>query len=267
MSEFQAGVTAMKIEIVSHEQHDTRVSRAEADRRSMARLMAVAGHDLKQPIQVALLSIVRAVGEGATQAASTRLGVAIDALHRLNAELDDIARLSQHSGPLDAELRVVLLSDVAARVEKDWRAYAGICGVDLKVVLPRVFVETDPDLLATILRNLVGNAIKFSGPGGQVWVTSRMAGERITLDVHDSGSGIPEPQLERIFDAFERCDQEGRTEGLGLGLLIVRQTAGLLGHPLAVRSSEDHGSTFSIELPLISRGFPRAVSSELGLAH
>lgn len=233
----------------------------------MARLMAVAGHDLKQPLQVALLSIIRAVGEGVAPPVASRLGVALDALRRLNTELEDIARLSQRDEALEPQHKVVVLEEVMARVEREWRCYADICGTRLQVRLPRAFVETDPEMLATILRNLVGNAIKFSGPGGQVCVTSRLLGDRISIDVHDTGSGIPTAQLSRIFDAFERGEQACHTNGLGLGLLIVRQTAEMLGHPVSVRSIENEGSTFSVELPLLCLPFPRAAHLESDTAH
>lgn len=236
---------------------------AEASRLGMARLMAVAGHDLKQPLQVAMLSLVRAVGEGVPVEAAKRLRIALDAMKRLGAELDDIARLSQRDEALHPRPCVVLLDDVLAQVERDWRVYAEACGTRLEIRRPTVFVETDPAMLRTILRNLVGNAIKYSGPGGHVHVNWRMRGDKISIDVHDDGGGISAAHLARIFEAFERGDQAGRSEGLGLGLTIVRQTAELLRHPVSVRSVENEGSTFSVELPLLSRRYPHVVDIEL----
>ncbi len=235
---------------------------AEASRQGMARLMAVAGHDLKQPLQVAMLSLVRAVGEGLPVEAARRLRIALDAMKRLGAELDDIARLSQREDALRPQPRAVLLDDVLAQVERDWRVYAEACGTRLEIRWPTVFVETDPVMLRTILRNLVGNAIKYSGPRGHVHIGWRLRGDTISVDVHDDGGGIPAANLARIFDAFERGDQQGRSEGLGLGLTIVRQTAELLRHPVSVRSVENEGSTFSVELPLLSRPYPRVVDIE-----
>ena len=248
----------MKIEI-SRKSDNEALAFAEASRSAMARLMAVAGHDLKQPLQVAMLSIVRAVSQGVSPAVGSRLSVALDALRRLNRELDDIARLSQSSEAQAAQRQVVHLEDIIARVERDWRGYADICNTQLQLGVPRVLVETDPEMLCTILRNLVGNAIKFSGPGGRVCIGSRLGIDRIAIDVHDTGGGIPPEQLSHIFEAFNRGDQADRIEGLGLGLLIVRHTAELLQHPISIQTVENEGSTFSIELPLV--GHPRMPAS------
>lgn len=239
----------MKIEI-SRKGDDEALAVAEASRHEMARLLAVAGHDLKQPLQLAMLSIDRAAGQGVAFPVANRLGVALEALRRLNSELDDIARLSQSGEALVAQRRPVELAEIIARVERDWRAYADLCNTQLQIQVPRAVVETDPEMLGTILRNLVGNAIKFSGPGGRVCIAARLGRDQVTIDVHDTGGGIPAEQFSTMFDAFRRGSQAQRTDGLGLGLLIVRQTAQLLKLPISVRTAENEGSTFSIELPL-----------------
>lgn len=249
----------MKIEISSRS-GDPVLAGADAARRSMARLMAVAGHDLKQPLQVAVLSIARALRDDAGQSVRGRLSVALDALQRMNTELDAIARLSQRDAAPLPEPRIVLLDEVLARVQNDWRAYADICGTKLRVAVPRVFVATDPEMLATILRNFIGNAIKFSGPRGSVSVTGRVLDGRIAIDVHDTGCGIDPVAMPKIFDAFTRGRGAAQTEGLGLGLLIVRETAALLGYPIAVRSVEDVGSTFTVEVPTVGAHCPNAVA-------
>lgn len=253
----------MKIEI-SRQGNDEALAFAEASRHWMARLLAVAGHDLKQPLQLAMLSIDRAADQGVAFPVASRLGVALDALRRLNSELDDIARLSQHGEALVAQRRPVELAEVIARVQRDWRAYADLCNTQLQAQVPRAVVETDPDMLGTILRNLVGNAIKFSGPGGRVCIAARLGSDRVTIDVHDTGGGIPAEQLSTMFDAFRRGSQEQRTEGLGLGLLIVRQTAELLELPISIRSIENEGSTFSIELPLAEHCSVTAMAQGFG---
>jgi signal transduction histidine kinase len=216
---------------------------------AMSRIMAVAGHDLKQPLHVAMLSMARAVEEGVPAAAAYRLRVALDAMMRLNSELSDIARLSQMDGALQPNHRVVRVADILSRVDRDWRFYAEACGTDLQVCSTDLLVETDPDMLHTIIRNFIGNALKYSGPGGHVRVNCRLQHDRLHIDVEDDGCGISASRFESIFNAFDRGDQADRTEGLGLGLTIVRQTADLLHHQVTVRSVENKGSIFSIELP------------------
>jgi signal transduction histidine kinase len=235
---------------------------AERSRQAMARLMAVAGHDLKQPIQVATFSIALAIGENLPARAANRLRIALDAMRRLNCELDDIARLSQQHIATLARLQPVDLDEILADVERDWRDYADTTGTALEINPSGMRVETDPAMLRTILRNLVGNAIRHAGPRGQVSISCRRHGDRLRISVQDDGSGIPVAHLSRIFDAFARCGAPDRDDGLGLGLTIVRQTAELLQHPLSVRSVEHEGSTFSIELPLLGPRLPQTIDAD-----
>ena len=229
------------------------VVRAEAARAAMARLMAVAGHDLKQPLQVAVMSIARAAKDGIAPGVAARLNVALDALERLGCELDDLARSSQAGSGLQPRPAIFPLRNVLDQVENEWRRYAQATRVDLKVRRSALHVETDPVMLRTILRNLVGNAIKFTRTGGRVLVGCRARGEHVVIEIHDTGRGIPPHRVAAIFDAFDRGGREGAEDGLGLGLHIVRQTAEMLRHPIAVRSVEERGSTFSVTVPLAGR--------------
>ena len=222
----------------------------DASQLSMSRILAVAGHDLKQPVSLAMLSIGRAVDEGVPAAAAYRLSIALDALERLAGELSDIARLSQMNASLAPKRKAVQVSEVLARVETEWRFYAELRGINLKVGTSELLVQTDPDMLHSIIRNLVWNAVKYCGPGGHVRVSGRRDRNWGRIEVEDDGCGIPAARLDGIFNAFERGEQAGQSEGLGLGLMIVRQTADLLQHPICVRSVENEGSVFSIELPL-----------------
>lgn len=235
---------------------------AERSRQEMARLMAVAGHDLKQPIQVAMLSLAMAIRGDVSAPTAKRLKVALDAMKRLNVELDDIARLSQRDGVTSVRLRPVHLGELLAEVEADWRIYTDACGTVLTIDSHTGYVATDPRMLKTILRNLVGNAIRHAGARGHVSVHCQRYGDRIRINVEDNGDGIPAAYLSRIFDAFERGSASGRDDGLGLGLTIVRQTADLLRHPISVRSAENEGSTFSIEVPCAGVETPPVIDAD-----
>jgi len=100
-------------------------------------------------------------------------------------------------------------------------------------------------LLGTILRNLVNNAIKYTQPGGRILLGCRNIGQSIRIDVYDTGNGIAGYQMPRIFEAFTRLDPAQR-DGLGIGLFIVRQAVGLLGHRVDINSTPAQGSRFSI---------------------
>ncbi|MGT2481500.1 sensor histidine kinase [Methylobacterium oryzae CBMB20] len=224
---------------------DEALLRAETARSAMARLLAVAGHDLKQPLQVALMAIDRAVSDGVGPRAAARLGLASDALVRLGRELDDLARSSQ-AGTVPPRLGPVALAPLLEAVAAEWQPYADAVGV--RVCATALAVESEATMLTTILRNLVGNAVKYAGPGGRVVVGCRRRQGRVTIEVHDGGPGISPERLAGIFDAFDRA---GRRDGagLGLGLHIVRQTAAALDHPIAVRSRRNRGSVFGVTAP------------------
>ncbi len=225
------------------------VATANASRAAMSRLTAIAGHDLKPPLHVAMLSVARAVEEGIPTAAADRLRIALDAVKRLNSELNDIARLSQMIGALRPNRRIVRVAEVLSRVECDWRFYAEARGIELDVSLSDFLVETDPDMLHTILRNFVGNSLEYSVPGGHIRVSCRVLCDPLSVEAEDDGCGIAASRLERNFEAFERGDQAAQCDGLGLGLTIGRQIADLLNHSISVQSIENEGSIFSIELP------------------
>ncbi|MFC0243276.1 sensor histidine kinase [Rhodopseudomonas telluris] len=215
----------------------------------IARLMAVMGHDLKQPLQIAMLFIERALQDDLATAAAQRLSVAMKALGRLDLELSELACASQYRTSPDALEQTVDLEQVLGKVERDWTEYAGATGVQLIIEKPATAVRSNGPMLQTILRNLVGNAIKFSPRGSCVSVRCEADARSVTVEITDTGPGISEADLRRIFDAFQRGDKVGDTSGLGLGLYIVRETARLLRHPITVRSVEGEGSTFAVVLP------------------
>ncbi|MEN3230207.1 HAMP domain-containing sensor histidine kinase [Methylorubrum rhodesianum] len=217
---------------------------------SMSRLLATAGHDLRQPLQVAVFAIERALLRSCDPEIDKRLATATKALHRLGAELDDLARFSQFPGGLPVKRRPVALGQMFADLEEHWSSFADACGVTLRLRRSDRTVVSDPAMLMTILRNLVGNAIKYSRRGGTVLVGCRMRGGEIAIEVHDQGEGIPRSRLKTIFEAFDRAGRENEPQsGLGLGLTIVLQTARALQHSIWVSSREGAGSTFIVTLP------------------
>ena len=134
-----------------------------------------------------------------------------------------------------------ILDDLAAEFDKSAR----LKGITLRVTSGRGTALSHPVLLSGMLRNLIRNAIDYTPPGGSVFVASRRSGSELRIEVRDTGVGIRANALSMIFRAFQRAD-ESRTDGLGLGLFIVKHAADVLGHRVEVRSSEGHGSCFSV---------------------
>ncbi len=115
---------------------------------------------------------------------------------------------------------------------------------------PSIQGSFDPDRMAQVLINLLGNAIKFTPPGGRVTIGAACDAHTITLTVTDSGMGIPEADLPRIFDKFFRVHRPGlEIRGTGLGLAIVNQLVQLHEGTIDVQSTAGVGTTFTVRIP------------------
>jgi signal transduction histidine kinase len=219
-----------------------------ADRESRAKtdLLAAASHDLRQPLHaVSLLSeaLRDKLDDPEMRALAARIGESTHDLDEMLTGLLDRSKLD--AGGVKAEVRDVALADVFAQLERDFELPAADRGVRLRIVPTRLAVRTDRLLMARILRNLVSNALRYAGAGASVLVGARPRGDRVVIEVRDSGPGIPQASQRRIFEAFQQLEG-GARGGLGLGLSIVDGLARVLGHEVAVRSAPGRGATFSV---------------------
>jgi two-component system phosphate regulon sensor histidine kinase PhoR len=211
-----------------------------------AMLLAMAGHDLRQPLQVITSAHDVLAQTLASEEQREELIRAEDATAQLAgmlAQLVEALQLRERSGD-DLHLPVPLrpiLEDLAA----EFAEVARLKGITFLVTTTRWAAVSHPVLLAGMLRNLIRNAIEYTPAGGGVFVTSRRRGAELRIEVRDTGVGIRAGALSRIFRAFQRAD-ESRTDGLGLGLFIVKHAADLLKHHIEVRSAEGRGSCFTI---------------------
>jgi signal transduction histidine kinase len=220
--------------------------------RNISRLMAVAGHDLKQPLQVMVIAIDRIRNKLTDTKDRERLGLAIDAGMRMAEELDRLAETSVLQTGLGApKLKSFAVSDIFESIVHNWHLHAEAKGLRLVVLPCNAQIVSDPGMLRAIIGNLVGNAIKYT-ERGRVLVGCRKRGNFLSIEVLDSGSGIPAEQLGAIFDAFHQVHPA--SEGLGLGLSIVRRTAEALGHAIALKSDLARGSHFTVLVPLAAPG-------------
>jgi len=214
-----------------------------------ARLLAVAGHDLRQPLQV--ISMALELLQPSLKPADARgvrlLGMAQEACGQMLTDLGALAEASAQSAS-SANLTAFPIADVLSQIVPRWRHHAKARNLRLRVQSSRAIVRSDPVMLATILGNLVGNAIKYTRQGG-VLVGCRARGTSVFLDVIDTGIGLAPEAQGRIFDAFSQLDPAD--DGMGLGLSIVRRTAAVLDHPVQVRSEPGRGSRFTVEMPRV----------------
>jgi signal transduction histidine kinase len=212
-------------------------------------LLAIAGHDLRQPLQI-VQSAHELLGMGPRTSSELRYlrsgQNAIDRLKEQLAQLLTALRLREHTTALElAPVRVQQVLRQACRENEEAALRKGIC---LRMVSTGAVIKSDSLLLGAAMRNLVSNAVKYTQPGGRILVGCRRQGSSLRIDVYDNGIGIPSGQLPKIFEAFTRLDNVQR-DGLGIGLFIVRQALGLLGHRIEVASTLSRGSRFSILVP------------------
>jgi two-component system phosphate regulon sensor histidine kinase PhoR len=209
-------------------------------------LLAIAGHDLRQPLQV-IQSAHERLGYGVRTSSELRClksgQIAIDRLKEQLEQLLTAMRVQESTRRL--ELAPVRIQQVLRQACRENEHAALSKGITIHTVSSDVIVLSDGLLLGAALRNLVSNAVKYTQPGGRILVGCRRSGSEVRIDVYDTGIGIPDEQIPRIFEAFTRLDT-ARYDGLGIGLFIVRQALGILGHRIEVASTPCRGSRFSI---------------------
>ncbi len=216
------------------------------------RFLAVASHDLRQPLHAMGLFVAQLSGsmdEGERERIIARAGAAVTDLNELFDALLDLSQLD--AGTLSPHPTDLPVQRILERLEVTFASAARDAGLDLRIVPSKARVRSDPILLERILLNLVSNAVRHTGRGGVV-VGCRKQSETLGIEVWDSGPGIAPEQRDNIFNEFVRLapSDTGRQRGLGLGLAIVQRLCDLLGHTISIESIVGKGSRFSVSVPL-----------------
>lgn len=228
---------------------------------SKTRFLAAASHDLIQPLNAARL-FASALGEEVSHDQALKglvrdLDGSIASADRLIRALLDISKLD--SGGIVPRVEEVALDQVFEEVAREFAVQAEAKGITLRRVRTSAWVKADRTLLTSVLRNLVSNAIRYTQSGG-VLLGVRRSGKEALLCVHDTGRGIADQDLSRIFQEFERGSSTDR-EGLGLGLAIVRRTSALLDTRIVTRSTVGKGSCFALSMPVHRWGAPMPIEA------
>ncbi len=220
--------------------------------------VANVSHELKTPatsLRLLAESLEEAIDEDPVQARlfAAQLKKETERLSRLITDLLDLTRLESQErveNPVPVDVRSVLMT-VLARMRRvarkknitlQWKRFGKAA---------QYTVRGDETQLTSMFTNLVDNAVKYTPPGGRVEVTGGFEGSEIVIRVSDTGIGIPEAKLPRIFERFYRVDKarSKETGGTGLGLSIVRHVAENHGGRVTVESTFGEGSTFTVYLP------------------
>jgi signal transduction histidine kinase/CheY-like chemotaxis protein len=217
-----------------------------------SRFIAAASHDLRQPLHALGLWVAQLrnpLAPDERKRLTERVAAAVREMNDLFNGLLDVSKLD--AGILSAEVGDFPIAELLGKVERTFVQTARDKGLRLRVVPTQAWVRSDSLLLERIMLNLVSNAVRYTAHGG-VLVGCRRRGERLRIEVWDTGPGIPENQQQYIFDEFYQIPDPDRDRrgGLGLGLAIVDRFRRLLDHPIALKSHLGKGSRFSIEIPL-----------------
>lgn len=215
--------------------------------REKANFVAAIRHDLAHPLQAAGLFITilrRRPMPATTRRLLGRVETALGAMEGTLANLREVTALD--AGGRAVERQKVRLAEITDQLAAEYELLAHSRGLEFRYVPSQAMVETDPQLLARILRNLLTNALRYTGEGC-ILLGCRRSGSDILVQVRDSGPGIPPEAQSRLFEAFQRGHVD--IPGEGLGLAIVRNLALALGHRIELSSSPGQGTIFSVRLP------------------
>ncbi len=233
-----------------------------------SRFLAAASHDLRQPLQS--LSLIRGllhrkVEENKTEDALKlirRLDETADAMSGMLNTLLDINQID--SGTVSVNLASFPINDLLGRLTDEFTYHAQARQLALRVIRCGLSVTSDVRLLEQMLRNLISNALKYT-KRGKILLGCRRHQGMLTIQICDTGPGIPEGAFQAIFEEYHQLDNAARerSRGLGLGLSIVDGLGKLLGHRVHVQSRTGRGSIFAIDVPLSSSALARApISTE-----
>jgi len=249
------GVVVIFTDITERRRIAAALERAKADAEAAviakSRFLAAASHDLRQPLQTLTLIqglLAKTVRTDDAVRLITRLDTTLGSMSTMLDTILDINRIE--AGVVQPVPVSFCVGDMLARLKGEFEYLAEAKGLSLRVVASAATIRSDPALLEQIVRNLLSNALKYTTTGKVVLGCRRRAGG-LSIEVWDTGVGIPENEFRSIFDEYRQLDGIGRQRslGLGLGLAIVERLAVSLGHAVRVRSRVGSGSGFSIDVP------------------
>ncbi|MBF0561298.1 MAG: hybrid sensor histidine kinase/response regulator [Alphaproteobacteria bacterium] len=263
------------------QQADLEAARHNAEKANLAksRFLAAASHDLRQPLQAAVMFAYSLANHPESSRQASLIGSLQSSLSSVQEMLNlllDISRLD--SGTVTTTLAAFPLGSALDPIVAEASIAARESRVAIRYVPTRAVVHSDRLLLERIVRNLVTNALVHTAHGRVLIGCRRRAGTML-LQVWDTGVGIPPDQLDLIFEEFYQVpgqvsgqvsgrgvgDNSRRRKGLGLGLAIVQRLAAILNHPIRVHSVPGRGSLFEVALPsmpVIAPGASEAPTTE-----
>ncbi len=243
---------ARETERALREQADQARQRAVDANLAKSRFLAAASHDLRQPMHALGLfaaALREQVNDESAAGIVKKIEMSVASTEMMFNGILDVSRLD--AGILAPELRAFDLHPLLERLGSEYAPLAHAKQLTLRLRSRSATVYSDPALVERVLRNLLSNALRYTHRGGVLLAARRRRGE-ISIQVFDTGIGIPEDMRSAIFREFFQLPDSRKTDasGLGLGLSIVQRIGSMLETEVRVRSRMGRGSMFEICLPI-----------------
>jgi two-component system, OmpR family, sensor histidine kinase CiaH len=208
-----------------------------------------ASHELRTP-----LAVIRANAEFIQQEQpdNTEARDIVGETDRLSALVDALLAVARGQKHANGSMADIDLGELIDKTTASFEPLAAERGLELSAATAEdVSVQGDREQLQQVIVILLDNAVRYTSEGGRIHVQARRDGSNAIVTVHDTGIGIGEQELERVFERFYRADEARNRQagGVGLGLAIARELVMRHGGRISVESTEGAGSTFTIQLP------------------
>lgn len=221
-----------------------------------SRFVSIASHEFRSPlssIQFQTNFILQGNGSIGQEDLRRRLGSIEKHAHHMSVLLDDVLTYEKaENGKIKLDTSKIELNDFLSRIVEEVSHYkqknSSIVKTDFKHI--PMMITSDERLLRSIFINLLTNAIKFSPDAEHVFLTVKGSGHQLIIVVRDEGIGIPEDEVDKIFEPFLRGKSVGSIQGTGLGLSIVKKSVDLLKGAIHVSSAVGKGTIFTVTIPI-----------------
>lgn len=228
---------------------------------SQNRFVAAASHDLLQPLHAARLYLATGLDDAAPgtglHTIISRADLSIQAADRLLNALLNLSRIE--IGGETPEIVPVAIDDLLITLKGEFEPLAAAKGLRLHVSCGPHWVASNPDLLRSVLQNLMGNAVRYT-LAGSILLCVRREGDGLRIEVRDSGPGVPDEAKDIVFREYTRLEQTRTAgHGAGLGLAIAQRICLALGHRLSLQSWQGRGSVFSV---LVQQAAPPSLARD-----
>jgi PAS domain S-box-containing protein len=247
-------VQGLTTDITERKRSEQEISRArklaELANQAKSSFLAAASHDLRQPLQTLRFlqgALEQQHPDGEGRKLLDEVGRSLDTISSMLSSLLDVNRIEVGKlRPIKSDLAI---NEVFHSVATDFLRSVEQKGLQLRIVRSGLLVYSDQRMLEEMIRNLLSNSVRYTDRG-KLLLGCRRAGDKIRIEMWDSGIGIAGDQLPRVFDEYYQGSEAAERGGFGLGLAIVRRLGEALDHAIDVRSAPGRGTCVSIEVPL-----------------